>query len=201
LAKSHDTQKKSVSLSFTAQGKRQVRVGYVVENPIWKTSYRLVLDKKGKPFLQGWAMVENVQDEDWTNVRMGLISGRPISFQMDLYQPLYVPRPVVEPELFASLRPPTYTGAMEKRDQAKAAAADAERLAEPAAAATPPLPPGQMTGAGFNFLGATIKTGGKLADQRMNLQEGVASAATATELGDYFQYAIDHPVNLPRQKS
>ena len=44
---------------------------------------------------------------------MALVSGRPISFQMDLYQPLYVPRPVVEPELFASLRPPTYQGAMD----------------------------------------------------------------------------------------
>jgi hypothetical protein len=51
---SHDTQKKAVGLSFSGQGKRQVRVGYVVENPIWKTSYRLVLDaKQGKPFLQG----------------------------------------------------------------------------------------------------------------------------------------------------
>ncbi|MCE9530160.1 MAG: hypothetical protein K8T89_03340, partial [Planctomycetes bacterium] len=29
---------------------------------------------------------------------------------MDLYQPLFVPRPIVEPELFASLRPPTYSG-------------------------------------------------------------------------------------------
>ena len=43
---------------------------------------------------------------------MALVSGRPISFRMDLYQPLYVPRPVVEPELFASLRPPTYEGNM-----------------------------------------------------------------------------------------
>src|SRR5205807_7002461 len=84
------------------------KVGYVVENPIWKTSYRLILDKKGKPFLQGWAVVENTQDEDWNNVSMALVSGRPISFQMDLYQPLFVKRPVVEPELFASLRPPTY---------------------------------------------------------------------------------------------
>src|SRR5439155_15461645 len=94
--------------------KREVRVGYVVENPIWKTSYRLVLDKKGsKPFLQGWAVVENPTDEDWKGVRMALVSGRPISFQMDLYTPLYVPRPVVEPELFASLRPVAYSGAMD----------------------------------------------------------------------------------------
>ena len=117
LALSHDTQKKAVSLNFNGEGKRKVRVGYVVENPIWKTSYRLVLSKKkdGKPFLQGWAVVENPSDEDWKDVRMALVSGRPISFQMDLYQPLYVPRPVVEPELFASLRPPTYNGAMDEQ--------------------------------------------------------------------------------------
>ena len=114
LALSHDTQKKAVSLTFNGEGKREVRVSYVVENPIWKTSYRLVLSTKkdGKPMLQGWAIVDNSSEEDWKDVRMALVSGRPISFQMDLYQPLYVPRPVVEPELFASLRPPTYQGAM-----------------------------------------------------------------------------------------
>src|SRR5207245_298376 len=41
-----------------------------------------------------------------------LVSSRPISFQMDLYPPLYVPRPIVEPERFASLRPPMYNGAL-----------------------------------------------------------------------------------------
>jgi hypothetical protein len=113
LALSHDTQKKAVSLSFSGEGKRPVHVGYVVENPIWKTSYRLVLDKEGKPYLQGWAVVENPTDEDWKDVRMSLIAGRPISFQMDLYQPLYVQRPTVVPELFASLRPRTYEGKMD----------------------------------------------------------------------------------------
>ncbi len=89
-----------------------MQVGYVVEHPIWKTSYRLVLPKEteDKPFLQGWAVVENPTDEDWKDVRMALVAGRPISFQMDLYTPLYVPRPMVEPELFASLRPVAYSG-------------------------------------------------------------------------------------------
>ena len=94
LALSHDTQKKAVSINFVGEGKRRGAVGYVIENPIWKTSYRLVLDKKEeKPYLQGWAVVENPTDEDWKDVRMALVSGRPISFQMDLYQPLYVRRP------------------------------------------------------------------------------------------------------------
>src|ERR1041385_2197162 len=119
LALSHDTQKKAVSLAFSGEGKRDVRVSYVVENPIWKTSYRLVLSAKkdGKPMLQGWAVGENASEDDWKDVLMALVSGRPISFQMDLYQPLYVPRPMVEPELFASLRPPTYQGAMDRKPE------------------------------------------------------------------------------------
>ncbi len=110
VTQAHDTQKKAVSLNFTGKGPRTVKVGYVVENPIWKTSYRLVLDKEKASFLQGWAVVENNTDEDWNSVGVNLVSGRPISFTMDLYQPLYVARPHVEPELFASLRPPTYSG-------------------------------------------------------------------------------------------
>src|SRR5439155_7959410 len=77
LATAHDKQKKTVSLNFLGNGKRGVKVGYVIESPIWKTSYRLSLDKDGKDnkaFLQGWAIVENTTDEDWNQVSLGLIS-------------------------------------------------------------------------------------------------------------------------------
>jgi len=80
LALGHDSLKKAVQLHFAGEGKRKVQVGYVIEAPIWKTSYRLVLSEKEKPYLQGWAMVENPTDEDWAGVKMALISGRPISF-------------------------------------------------------------------------------------------------------------------------
>ena len=76
-------------------------------------------------------MVENPTDEDWKDVRMALVSGRPISFQMDLYQPLYVTRPVVEMELFASLRPVAYSGGLQEAKQQMAAApAPAYRMRE-----------------------------------------------------------------------
>jgi hypothetical protein len=117
LASRHDSQKKVVSLTFNGEGKRNVKVGYVIENPIWKTSYRLVIDEAGKASLQGWAVVENTSDDDWKDVKMSLVSGRPISFQMNLYDPLFVPRPKVEPELFASLRPPTFNGALTNPSQ------------------------------------------------------------------------------------
>jgi hypothetical protein len=218
LALSHDTQKKAVSLNFAGEGKRPVRVSYVVESPIWKTSYRMVIDKEGKKaFLQGWAVVENTSDEDWNNVRMALVSGRPISFQMDLYQPLYVPRPVVEPELFASLRPPTYSGAMEKSDgvfalqqgQAAPSAPGAGGFgAAPESAAKAAAPAARRATETMERQAQALRGGADrsrnanaLADKDLRLDAGIASAATAMEMGDFFQYFIETPVSLPRQKS
>jgi hypothetical protein len=199
LALSHDTQKKAVSLTFAGEGERDVRVSYVIENPIWKTSYRLVLGKDGKPYLQGWAIVENPSDEDWNNVGMALISGRPISFQMDLYQPLYVPRPVVEPELFASLRPPTYEGDMGGKTGLNV------RSTMPA----PKIPEAPHKADDKAALKAGVEAGKDAQgyflreelSKSLNLQQGVQSAASAGKLGDFFQYVLDTPVTLARQKS
>jgi hypothetical protein len=215
LALSHDSQKKAVSLHFAGEGKRKVEVGYVIENPIWKTSYRLVLgkdDQSKKPYLQGWAVVENPTDEDWHEVTMALVSGRPISFKMDLYNPLYVARPTVEPELFASLRPPTYSGAMAKTPPAMPA---------PMASAAPPGPGGPGGGAGLGMPandyapadGRLAGFGGGRANRQyaaevakklkedLDLGRSVQTMATASSLGDYYQYVVDRPVDLARQKS
>jgi hypothetical protein len=211
LTLSHDTQKKSVSINCLGEGKRHVKVGYVVENPIWKTSYRLVLDKdkKEKPFLQGWAIVENPSDEDWKDVRMALVSGRPISFQMDLYQPLYVTRPVVEPELFASLRPVAYSGGLDRKQSMPMDGAPGFRAGGggfgggyPAPAlATPPALPSVLS-AEEVANSAKARRGEWLEREKaLHLQEGAQSMATASKLGDFFQYSVDKPVSLPRQKS
>jgi hypothetical protein len=205
LALGHDKLKKTVSLNFAGNGKRPVKVGYVTESPIWKTSYRLSIDKDAKEtkaFMQGWAIVENTTDEDWNGVSLGLISGRPISFQMDLYEPLYVPRPMVELELFASLRPQQYEGEI---NQPPMGAGRRARQFN-----GKPMPGmglgGGMGGGGgmpaqpaeaLGRLGAAVADKGKALDFR----QGVASAAIATELGEYFQYQIEQPVTLARQKS
>jgi hypothetical protein len=91
--------KNARTLAITANGRgaRDLFVSYVVEAPVWKTTYRVVLDEKKKPFLQGWAVVDNVQDEDWTNVSLSLVAGMPVSFIQDLQQPRYKRRPVIAP--------------------------------------------------------------------------------------------------------
>ena len=86
---------RKLTISTTGQGERDLFLSYVVEAPVWKTTYRVVLDAKSKPFLQGWALVDNVQDEDWNDVTLSLVSGAPVSFIQDLQQPRYKRRPVV----------------------------------------------------------------------------------------------------------
>ncbi|MDX2039641.1 MAG: carboxypeptidase regulatory-like domain-containing protein [Acidobacteriota bacterium] len=87
---------RKLTISTTGTGERDLFVSYVVEAPVWKTTYRIVLDAKAQPFLQGWALVDNVQDEDWANVTLSLVAGAPVSFIQDLQQPRYKQRPVVE---------------------------------------------------------------------------------------------------------
>jgi hypothetical protein len=104
LAGSRDVRKKTVTAHFLGSGTRQVSLGYISEAPVWKTSYRLDLSG-GKPFLQAWAIVENTGESDWNQVRLSLVSGRPVSFIQDLYTPWYVRRPVYQPEVEAGPGP------------------------------------------------------------------------------------------------
>ncbi|MGQ9574628.1 MAG: hypothetical protein ACUVUC_04870 [Thermoguttaceae bacterium] len=206
LATAHATDKKTVTLNFQGEGERQVRVGYILETPIWKTSYRLVLEDGKAPFLQGWAIVENTTEEDWTNVGMTLVSGRPISFVMDLYQPLYVARPKVKLELYASLRPQTYEQDLAAREEAF------RKLAQ----AKAPLPAALGLASGMAGQGASTQARAGRAEGRpaeaalaeaeaseemLDIRQGVQSAAAAGEVGELFQYAIATPVTLPRRQS
>ena len=212
LALATDNEKKGVAIAFTGKGPRNVVVGYVQESPIWKTSYRLVLDGDAaatKARLQGWAIVENTTDADWRNVRMALVSGRPISFVMDLYQPLYVPRPFVEPELYASLRPQVYGQTMSDADK-QLALAD-RRLDERGArgglarremAKGVPAAPAAMAADGAIAMDAVSGVRGGAA--RESAIAGIAAlqtAAAGSDLGELFRYEIEKPVTLERQRS
>jgi len=210
LAASRDQDKKPVTIAFRGQGERRVRIGYVVETPVWKTSYRLVLsgaaatqpadahaeDTKYQAGdvgaqIQGWAIVENQSDTDWNNVQLSLVSGRPISFIEDLYQPLYIPRPVVVPELFASLMPQTYEAGLRSEDSRRAGGGGGGGFG--VAGAAPAAPPAAMARQSDRLQEAL--------NEPMNPVASVASAASGAKLGDLFQYTIREPVSLPRHKS
>lgn len=76
-----------------------VTLGYVAETPLWRVSYRLVLDPAGKSgVLQGWALLHNDTDEDWRRVRVHLVNGQPDSFLFPLAAPRYSRRPLLTPD-------------------------------------------------------------------------------------------------------
>src|SRR5882724_7414935 len=83
-------------------------VSYTIAAPIWKTTYRVVLDQAGKPFFQGWAIVDNVGEEDWNNISLSLISGTPVSFIQPIQQPFYRYRPIVPMPADLKLEPQVY---------------------------------------------------------------------------------------------
>src|SRR5258706_7368925 len=208
LAEARGQDKKPVTINFQGEGERLVRVGYVVETPIWKTSYRLLFGQQNaKPMLQGWAIVENQTDNDWNDIELSLVSGRPISFIQELYQPLYIPRPVVQPELFASLRPQTYEAGMDfakkealaERDSmnlagtlAKDGAMAGRRMRSGLAAA--PAASGGLFGASGRGAEA------ELADKPIDASASIASVASAGKIGELFQYRVENKISPPGQK-
>ncbi|HEY2588169.1 MAG TPA: hypothetical protein VGI81_20665 [Tepidisphaeraceae bacterium] len=208
VAQARDMDKKPVEIHFNGQGERRVRLGYVVETPVWKTSYRLVLEKpkgaaNGKPQpggakLQGWAIVENQTDNDWTDVQLSLVSGRPISFIEDLYHSLYIPRPFVQPQLYASLMPQTYQNGITKEDMDRLRQQAAENNANQQQMAQNRPAAGAVTGGVSNTLFAGGQNAGPATPIDPTLS--VVSAASASGLGELFQYTVGN-VTIGRQQS
>ncbi|HVF43398.1 MAG TPA: carboxypeptidase regulatory-like domain-containing protein [Pyrinomonadaceae bacterium] len=99
---------KTITVTSDGSGAREMLVSYTVAAPIWKTTYRVVLDDKGEPFFQGWAVVDNVSDEDWTDIRLSLISGTPVSFIQPIQKPFYRYRPVIPVPEDLRLSPQVY---------------------------------------------------------------------------------------------
>jgi hypothetical protein len=99
-----------MAISTEGTGERDVFVSYISEVPIWKSTYRIVLNGKagGGPLLQGWAIVDNTVGQDWENVQLSLVAGAPQSFVQNLSQPYYARRPVVALPESAAITPQTY---------------------------------------------------------------------------------------------
>lgn len=202
LADGRHADRKPVSLRFSGDGTRRVAVGYVVEAPIWKTSYRLVLPASGsdaKPVLQGWAIVENTTEHDWRGVELALVSGRPLSFIEDLYQPQYIARPVHSPKRFAGLGPQRYETGMAEADEANEAN-ELSVMSKAGAVA------GAMVGRALAAAPAPASEPAEASRERArpgglsDISGSVRNLATTEDLGASFQYVV-RAVDIPRQRS
>jgi len=187
------------TISVTSQGseQREMVVSYTIAAPIWKTTYRVVLDKEGKPFFQGWAIVDNVSEEDWSNVQLSLVSGSPVSFIQNLQKPLYRYRPIVPIPDDLNLDPQIYDPEIGYGSGSGSGSGSGNGDGD-----------GEGNGRGVSQTVDVVSARQNsmmvqttISDSLVNEQGGVTTAATGSEFGDLFEYRIDDPVTVNRNRS
>ena len=200
LVGARSKEKRSVYIDSTGSATRQIVADYMIPMPVWKSSYRLIFGDSGDPTLEGWAIVDNTTGEDWTNVSLALVSGRPISFVSRLYEPRYIQRPVAELPGEMAQAPVIYGGAIESeealRENRTAAAktavmADRRLRARAQVRAEPSAAPSRAPGEGF----------GGFALGRVAALSSVAVTAATRELGELFEYRFSTPVTVRKSES
>lgn len=132
-------ERRMLTVNLMGEGERDVTLSYVVDAPLWKTAYRMVVPEAGekKGLLQGWAVVENMTASDWNNVDLTLVSGNPVTFRQQLYQSYYVSRPEIPVQVFGRVMPRVDQGTV-------ANAKDMQEENDEGAPAPPPAPGGRM---------------------------------------------------------
>jgi hypothetical protein len=204
---------KTITVTSDGPAQREMVVSYTVAAPIWKTTYRVVLSKEGRPFFQGWAIIDNVSDEDWTNVQLSLVSGTPISFIQPIQQPFYRYRPVVPMPNDLRLDPQTYEpgDATESGESSSAPGGSSNgpvngRQAQTLALNSLPSNAAQaQINSNFSSNAYTINgadnNDAPVSNALASGNAGIETAATGSELGDLFEYRIDQPVTVMRDRS
>jgi len=74
----------AMTIQLPAAKTRDLVLSYITDAPAWKSTYRVVVNNKGKVQLQGWAIVDNTSGEDWRQVKVGVGSSSALSFRYDL---------------------------------------------------------------------------------------------------------------------
>lgn len=207
--------RKLLKVELTEAIEREVVIAYSIPNPIWKTSYRMMVDETGRVLLQGTAIVDNVQDEDWEEVQISLVSAAPVSFIQPLYDPVQPHRRRIQPQGHNSQGPfvaerahnfadgfgqsegMSSTSSFELQLQERFKASKGEDSAVAAAGALP------------GAAGASWRRLGPLPNQSREAEAvNVFDAAQlqnveveVSESGELFEYQISLPVTIPRNSS
>ena len=133
LARHGERDRRELTIHSFGEGERSLRVAYVAEVPLWKSTYRLTLSddpEAGLAALQGWAVLENLSGDDWDGIELTVVSGNPVTFSQALYQAYYVDRPEVPVEVFGRVMPGVDPGARPAFEPAPAPTGGFAALAE-----------------------------------------------------------------------
>ena len=187
VANSRNKDQRSVYIDSADKKGRKISANYMIPMPAWKSSYRLLFPQTGEPMLEGWAIIDNTTADDWTNIKLSVVSGRPISFITKLYDPKFMARPYAELAEDRAVAPEVYGGAM---DQVAAA---------PMVAVAGRMAAGVAGGASARSLSLQKATTTEYAG--MLAQSSVVVSAAGRDLGELFEYNFATPVTVKRNES
>ncbi|MHA1488665.1 MAG: hypothetical protein ACTSRI_03300 [Promethearchaeota archaeon] len=186
---------------------RSIIVSYIRQSPIWKTSYRLIVSKKqekeNKCILSGWALIENVTNQDWEDIELSLVAGMPVSFVYDFYRPIYIERPIIEPPKVLSAQPTEIEDGLET-EKFKEYAADeaiAPLMAKKKARLMAPKPAARKSIAMGGAMPSGTSIRGEMGEQALFEKITSQTAVQTKDLGELFQYDIINRVSIKRKHS
>ena len=180
------------------------------------------MDEAGKPFFQGWAIVDNVSDEDWQNVQLSLVSGSPISFIQQLQKPFYRYRPVVPTSPDLQLTPQVYepqggtntsnssesqggintsnatVGSNISQQQVQNLPINGRQTSQLALLQSGTV---NSSTAQQNFMATADVVATTVSDALQNSANGYQNTTTGEEIGDLFEYRIEQPITVLRDRS
>jgi hypothetical protein len=208
---------KTITVTSEGDGQREMVISYTIAAPIWKTTYRVVLDPEGRPFFQGWAVVDNVSEEDWQDVSLSLVSGTPVSFIHQIQKPLYRYRPIVPVSQDLNLNPQIHEDGLVANVVSSQRAPSLSSLGgmglgrveaaqRPNSAPTPSQNQIQVAQSA-QFNNRTVEglmrelAADGVSGAITSGESGVETAATGGEVGELFEYRVEQPVTVRRDRS
>ena len=201
VAAGRSKEKRGVTVDSTSERARRLTASYVVPAPVWKSSYRLAFTDAAEPMLEGWAIVDNTTGEDWTKVRLALVSGRPVSFITNLYEPRMVARQTATLPEEAAEAPELYSGGVYGGVPGGVAGGVIGGIGPSS---------GGGTGGGTLRAGAAprqfVPPQAKFKDEQVQWRNKevvstVAAPAEGAERGELFEYRFDNPVTVRNSES
>jgi hypothetical protein len=191
-------EKRSIYIDSSDAKDRQIAASYMLPTPIWKSSYRLIFDEKDEPTLEGWAIIDNTTGEDWTNVHLAVVSGRPVSFISQLYEPRYVIRQTAALGEDQAVGPQVYGGIIGGVAGAMASAAP-----------MPPPSPAQVMARSSNLKQQMTRAQMGVAADSISISDATQSVqvsgaevnVAAADLGELFEYKFATPVTVKKDES
>ena len=190
IMQSRDSDTKNLTVKLPGQKARKVSLSYVIPTPVWKVSYRLDLSKE-KPFLQGWAIVDNDSDTDWEQVQLALVTGRPVSFTQNLYPPYHLSRPTLPLSIEGMAEARTYDSGTPKSASKKSSSSSSGRSDILSQSELDSLLCCMSSGSDYDEAPA----------DGFSMMEGMLETADGRMAGDQFEYTVKNPVSLARQQS